>query len=327
MIWILHDRHWAAVASRVQRHLEVAGRSALLVDEMNAGELSLAVDPGHDPALRIWLGDRELELPTAVLALRVPTADAALVASLDEEAGRFVTTQWQIMVRGLLFGLERLGIKVVNRMHAALWDEKTAQLLLAAEAGFAIPQTLQTATPVGLGLVEIEGDVAVKPFRPYRKVDELAQTQQRSVTVKRTRGELVADVAKARCASPMVIQPFVDAPIEHRVVVVGSRVYAAERRRSGANSADVRNLPIGECEVEQSQLPQQVVDASRRLVASAGLDIGVLDLLETSDGFVFLDLNPGGHYLWVEQMTGAPITKSIAELLMCTAAHEQHSPA
>jgi hypothetical protein len=41
-----------------------------------------------------------------------------------------------------------------------------------------------------------------------------------------------------------------------------------------------------------------------------------IDLIVTPDGdHVFLELNPNGQYLWVEEMTGTPISEAIADLL------------
>ena len=53
------------------------------------------------------------------------------------------------------------------------------------------------------------------------------------------------------------------------------------------------------------------------LVRRLGLAYGAIDLVLTPDGrYVFLEINPNGQYLWIEQLTGLPISEAIAEWLM-----------
>jgi glutathione synthase/RimK-type ligase-like ATP-grasp enzyme len=53
-----------------------------------------------------------------------------------------------------------------------------------------------------------------------------------------------------------------------------------------------------------------------RLVAQLGLCYGAIDLVLTPDGrYIFLEINPNGQYLWIERMTGLPITEAICDLL------------
>ena len=47
-----------------------------------------------------------------------------------------------------------------------------------------------------------------------------------------------------------------------------------------------------------------------------GLNFGCFDIAVTPSGeFVFFECNPNGQWLWIEEFTGAPIGKAIAELL------------
>jgi glutathione synthase/RimK-type ligase-like ATP-grasp enzyme len=57
------------------------------------------------------------------------------------------------------------------------------------------------------------------------------------------------------------------------------------------------------------------------LVRRLGLEFGAIDLLLTPQGdYVFLEINPNGQWLWLEQMTGVPLTKAMCDLL--TRGHE-----
>ena len=54
-----------------------------------------------------------------------------------------------------------------------------------------------------------------------------------------------------------------------------------------------------------------------QLVEQLGLCYGAIDMVVTPDGrYVFLEINPNGQYLWIEEETGLPISDAICDLLM-----------
>ncbi len=51
-------------------------------------------------------------------------------------------------------------------------------------------------------------------------------------------------------------------------------------------------------------------------MSAFGINFGCFDIAYTKDGkFVFFESNPNGQWLWIEEATGLPIGKAIAELL------------
>jgi glutathione synthase/RimK-type ligase-like ATP-grasp enzyme len=73
--------------------------------------------------------------------------------------------------------------------------------------------------------------------------------------------------------------------------------------------------------VEAIDLPQAVADGLRALMSRLGLAYGAIDLRRRSDGeHVFLEVNPAGQWLFVEERTGQPITEQVAAAL---AAHDR----
>jgi hypothetical protein len=55
------------------------------------------------------------------------------------------------------------------------------------------------------------------------------------------------------------------------------------------------------------------------MVGRLGLRFAAIDLLETDDGYVFLELNPNGQWLWLELMTGVPLAAMLCDLLLAPA--------
>ena len=63
-------------------------------------------------------------------------------------------------------------------------------------------------------------------------------------------------------------------------------------------------------------LPPEIETALKTMLTQYGLRFGAFDMIVTPDGeYVFLELNPNGQWLWIETITGAPMSRAIADLL------------
>ena len=189
---------------------------------------------------------------------------------------------------------------------------KTWQLPAARAAGLTVPRTVVTSDPeqarrfideVGLGRVVCKAFSATQDlWRETRLVGADEYTLLESVAV-----------------APVIFQEFVPAEVDLRVTVVGEHVFAAAiHSQELPYTLDFRlflDAPGG-VRMEPTTLPSDVEDALLRLVKAAGLRYGAFDLRRTPDGrHVFLEVNPAGQWLFVEQVTGQPITAAMAALL------------
>jgi hypothetical protein len=50
-------------------------------------------------------------------------------------------------------------------------------------------------------------------------------------------------------------------------------------------------------------------------------------VLTPDERYVFLEINPNGQYLWIEQMTALPISDAICDLLMAGTTANEEAPA
>ena len=65
------------------------------------------------------------------------------------------------------------------------------------------------------------------------------------------------------------------------------------------------------------ELPDDVTKGVHLLMRSFDLTYGALDFIVTPDSeFVFLELNAGGQYGWLEAKTGVQLTGYLADVLM-----------
>jgi len=100
------------------------------------------------------------------------------------------------------------------------------------------------------------------------------------------------------------------------VTVVGRKVFAAEIDTSGGSYADDFRMNQ-DVTIRPTTLPPATIDAIHALMARLGLVYGALDFRRQPDGRLrFLEINPAGQFLFVEEQTGQPIARSVAETLL-----------
>jgi glutathione synthase/RimK-type ligase-like ATP-grasp enzyme len=190
----------------------------------------------------------------------------------------------------------------------AVAAHKPYQLALAQTLGLEIPETVMTSDPEEAREFwrACDGDVIYKQF--IALPEAWAET--------RRLGEAEIKIADAAIRlAPVIFQRHVAAVADLRVTIIGDDIFAAAVDVSDlAYKVDVR-MNIVQNYVAHD-LPDHVADKLRAMVRRLGLVYGAIDLRLTADGrYVFLEINPAGQFLYVEQSTGQPITAALAARL------------
>jgi glutathione synthase/RimK-type ligase-like ATP-grasp enzyme len=102
------------------------------------------------------------------------------------------------------------------------------------------------------------------------------------------------------------------------VTIVGQRIFAAS-----IDSQSDPNATIDWRKTENPLLPHAPIELPKPLQQSLlelmmrlSLSYGAIDLVLTPDGrYVFLEVNPNGQWLWIDEMLSLGISQSIAEWL------------
>ncbi len=187
-------------------------------------------------------------------------------------------------------------------------SHKPYQLALAQRLGLDIPQTMMTSDPDAAHEFwrACDGDVIYKQFMALP--DAWSET--------RRLGEAETQLADdAIRLAPVIFQRRVAAVADLRVTIIGDEIFAAAVDvRELAYDVDVRlNL---NAKHTAHDLPDDVAAMLRALMQRLGLVYGAIDLRLTEDGrYVFLEINPAGQFLYVEQQTGQPIAAALAACL------------
>jgi hypothetical protein len=234
-----------------------------------------------------------------------PRLDAEDAAFAHSEIGAFLEGFWSV--------LPAFWVSPPRAIVAA--RSKMYQLTLARTLGFMIPRTVVTNNPEHFRhFLCRQKDVVVKTLgvAAVRRSEHDCAVYTSRVTQEH------AKYASWVSLAPTFLQEYVPKDVEIRATVVGHEVYACEihSQLSERSRDDWRRYDLERTPYLQHDLPPRVRQMCVRLVRRLGLAFGAIDLIRRPDGsYVFLEINPNGQWLWVEELTGLPISWAIARLL------------
>lgn len=297
-----NDSHARIVA----RKLGEAGHEVRFLDWSNAVETLRVTYPigCKAPGPSAWLGE-DID-PGRIDTVWYRRAPSPLLPDVrEDDERRFAIAEWVSAVEGFLSSLPARFVSSPARQRQAT---KPRQLEAALRAGLRVPETLITNEPqAALEFVERHGGKVVHKvltatnhfFPDTRRFDQHARDALHNLPL-----------------APTMFQEEIIGPAELRITVVGKQLFTARiLRRPGDDGVDSRlNL---DRPYEPAQLPPDVERRLLTMMDDLGLLFGTIDMKFTNDDeYVFFEVNTQGQFLYVEIMTGLPISDGVADLLM-----------
>lgn len=208
---------------------------------------------------------------------------------------------------GLWQALEAFWVNDPKKDEVA--HRKAFQLRVAQDVGLTIPRTLISNDPaVVRGFIEAQGHerTIYKAF---------SATEQDWRETRLLRSEELALVDHVQYA-PVIFQEYIEARYDLRITVIGDSIFpAAIYSQESAYKMDFR-MDIANSRIEAVRLPPTVESQLHALMARLGLVYGAIDMRLTLDErYIFLEINPAGQWLFIEQRSMQPITASLANTL------------
>ena len=127
--------------------------------------------------------------------------------------------------------------------------------------------------------------------------------------------------------APAIFQEALEGP-DVRVTYVGG-VCLAARIECGSSPTGIVDARYDlDVPCPSWSLPASVESAIRRFMGALGLRFGTIDMkIDASGNHVFLEVNPGGQFVYVEILSGLPLSRTMAELLLSLAeSHQAQEP-
>ncbi len=209
-------------------------------------------------------------------------------------------------------------LAAVLRDPAVLWltpadalfsaENKIVQYRAATACGIRVPATLICAEPQRLA-AELGEPFLVKPLGPGNFEHE---GQQHVVYARTVRADELTDVDLL--AAPFLAQRVIAARRHLRVVTVHGQGWVAELPHTDLPVDWRAHGPAHQAFLPSSAWPE-VERAATHLAAALGVGFSSQDWVIDADGPVFLDLNPGGQWLFLPEKITSPVAAALADWL------------
>ena len=223
----------------------------------------------------------------------------------------FAATEAQFGLGGVLAALDVLWVN--NPARVAFAEYKPVQLRVAAGSGLAVPRTLVT--------------------NDHSAAQEFAAAVDRQIVCKTLSSLVLSEGGQPRITYTTPINPAtIDSdslattahllqerlPKRHdaRVTMVGDRSFAvAIHAGTDAAQTDWR-ADYDALTYTPIEPPEHIVAGMSRYLRAFGLTFGAFDFTVTpQDDWVFLECNPSGQWLWLQEQAGLPIAAALAAFL------------
>ncbi|RQH12656.1 hypothetical protein [Bradyrhizobium sp. RP6] len=274
------------------------------------GGISSSIAPGA--SVRVGRAQVPLGDFRSVWWRQKPRSVSARTA-VDLYDDNFINKEWNYFANFLSAETTQM-FSVNDRDRANYADNKITQLKIADEIGFKIPPTLisNNYEEICEFIDNNKGSRSVyKSFTPYMPPNGLMTyttvIERKSLNKFR---ELVG-------SAPGIYQAYIPKDCEYRVTVVGEECFVVKilANTSAEAMVDWRRDVFSDM-YTLGTIDPDVKDKILRMNRRLGLCFAAYDLIQGRNGEItFLELNPSGQWLWLEERLKLPVSYRLACLL------------
>jgi hypothetical protein len=303
------DAHARAVIERIEAG---AGSYRLLDLSQFPVRSALSLDFGacNDGYAARWQAESEAVnfADSRVVWWRRPQPFTIDPAISDPENRNFAVVESHSAFSGLWLTLDAFWINHPTRDEEAA--RKVYQLKLAQQVGLRIPDTrITNNVEEARSFIDRHGSVQTV----YKAFSGTEQAWRETRLLKPGELDLITNVRFA----PVIFQEYIPAGVDLRITAVGDELFPAAIHTRGTEYEVDFRMVMDSARFEAVTLPAGVTEALQALMRRLGLVYGAIDMRRTPDGeYVFLEINPAGQWLFIEERTRQPITETLANLML-----------
>ena len=226
-----------------------------------------------------------------------------------EEA--FASREWMEVLRSLPELLREARWVNVPTCHTRV-ARKPRQLALAREVGLTCPETIITNRAISI----LDGFDRRTPL-VYKTLSSFVRPPDEIVFTSEVTQELILQSESEIAMAPGIFQRKIPKRHEIRVTVVGEHVFSVgiDSQSDAATEVDWRR-DQGRAMYFVAELSSGTQDKLLAFHQRAELAFATYDFIVTPENDeVFLECNPGGQWLWLEQALGLEISARVAGIL------------
>jgi glutathione synthase/RimK-type ligase-like ATP-grasp enzyme len=234
-----------------------------------------------------------------------------------------IETYWAIRFFLEALPSERFPLSHPLAMRAAA--NKMHQLKVAFDLGLRVPDTLFTNDKEAmLTFAAKHGQLVVKGLKAVL-VHDLDRGQEYALLSRPVSAARLRELAITSRGCSLFCQERIFKTADIRLNLFPSRAIACriDNSKLSEQEVDWRETTF-EHNHQIIQIPHEIESACRHFLTRFGLRWGAFDFGLTRSGeWVFFECNPNGQWLWIEILTGAPLSKLVGELLLD---HHERAP-
>ena len=253
------------------------------------------------------LADTQLKLgrhlvgPGDVIWIRRPVQPKPNPQTAPEDA-KFAANEYRSFYDSLMYLLETLPVRVVNKYTASRFiNNKSVQLVLARACGMNVPRTLMA-----------NSTQAVREYfcdNPQRMICKAFSThiwekEQGGPIVVTETFELRADMLptdEVLSYAPAIYQEMVVKKFDVRMMLLGAAVYSYSLHNPKGALDWRQDATQGLVRVEPIITPPEVEKSVLAFAAKSGIACGSFDFaIDNQNRWWFLEVNEGGQFLWLD---------------------------
>ena len=314
MFWILiigdlEDPH----VSKIYSLLKKKGEHPIVLNPFKGSENSISYT--YDPlSIRIKAQGNSIEIKKikSVWWRLKPNLNSIPETQEEFERTKFINREWQLTLEPLKHFLKEC-FWINRREVDALCRNKPYQLNLAKDEGFKIPKGIISNNSNDVQ-ERIGGfkQVVYKPLSYY-----IVPPDRILYSSIMTKAEVKLKVNNIKQA-PCIFQEYIDKDFELRITIVGQKVFPIkiQSQQNNASKFDWRKDQIN-VDYEIFDLPVRIEQKLLNLHKRFEIFFGAYDFIVDPQGeYYFLEVNPAGQWLWMEEIVNLNISESIVEALM-----------
>lgn len=259
---------------------------------------------------------------SSVFLRRAPNLDSFLreVPAEYSEYSEYFANQEFTLFSDCLAVLDA-SVPFVNPLASSSRGGKGVQAKLALEVGLLTPDTYIGSDPKKALLFcneifEQGRLVCTKPVVNTKVKIEGEDKTRFTTMLERNSLEHIGSLEHC----PIIFQGYVEKAYEIRATVIGEKILAAKidsQSAGGGTAIDWRRYNLPKTPHSTYEFPPEIANKIVALQKRLGLIYSSFDFIRTPDGeYVFLETNSFGQWLWIEDLTGLPISSEIATYLM-----------
>src|SRR3989338_8108866 len=208
--------------------------------------------------------------------------------------------------------------KVVNCPQNHFYaNSKWDQIKFALERGMYVPDTIVTNNPLNLRdfYDKHNGNICFKLQKgaAIRTSEGIKVIYTNKVTEEHMKNAFLVST------HPSLFQEYINKEFEVRVVATDKTTtgVAIHSQNSEISKIDYRRYDLENIKYNHIELPENVRNFCSSMLSHYGLHFGAFDFIYSKDAkYFFLELNPNGQWLWLEEQSGYNLTKEVADNLI-----------